>query len=152
MNNKQLLKYKIGPNLAGTGNLSRMLAIQAFTSSKFGITPEQFSVLTALYENDGLYQRQLSTITLKDRPNISRIISILEDVGYITKTPDINGRKVFKISITDKGKEIYEQVLPRILQVWEDTVEGISDKDLEVFHDVLIKIKQNLLSKVNIQM
>lgn len=152
MNNKQLLKYKIGPNLAGAGNLSRMLATQTFTSSKFEITPEQFSVLTALYENDGLYQRQLSTITLKDRPNISRIISILEDVGYITKTPDVSGRKIIKISITDKGKEIYEQVLPRILQVWEDTVEGISDKDLEVFHDVLIKIKQNLLSKVNIQM
>jgi len=151
MDNNKLIKHKIGPNLTGVGNLSKILATQTFSANNFKITPEQFSVLSVLYEHDGLYQRQLSAITLKDRPNISRILTILESMGYITKTPDVSGRKVVKISITPKGREIYKQVLPTILKAWVDTVEGIPEDDLDVFYEVLIKIKNNLLDKVNIQ-
>ena len=41
---------------------------------------------------DGLYQRQLSEITMKDRPNITRIINILEKNGYVTRVSDKNKR------------------------------------------------------------
>lgn len=151
MNNEKLLKHKIGPNLAGVGNLSKILAIQTFANLDLKITPEQFSVLSILYENDGLYQRQLSALTLKDRPNISRILNILESMGYITKMPDVNKRKVVKISITEEGRKVYNNILPIILQIWESTIENVSQEDLDIFYDVLMKIKQNLLSKVNIQ-
>ncbi|MBD5401241.1 MarR family transcriptional regulator [bacterium] len=152
MDKNKLLKYKIGANLSGVGSLSKIFAIQSFSACDCEITPEQFSVLSVLYENDGLYQRQLSALTLKDRPNISRILSILESMGYITKTPDVSSRKIYKISITPKGIEVYEKILPVVLKVWLETVEGISDSDIDAFNNVLVKIKQNLLSKINIQM
>ena len=151
MNKPQFLKYKIGPKLTGIGNLSKILAIQAFTSAKLNITPEQFSVLSVLVENGCLYQRQISALTLKDRPNVSRILTILEGMGYVTKTPDVEKRKVVKITITQKGLDIYKEALPIILQAWIDTVEEVSDYELDVFDSVLGKIKENLLSKVNIQ-
>lgn len=151
MESKQTLKYSIGPNLSGVGNLSRMLAIQTFSSYEFEVTPEQFSVLSVLIEYDGLYQRQLSIPTLKDRHNISRIISILESKGYITKKIDTTSRKVFKISISDEGRKVYYKILPEILHIWEETVEEIPTSELDVFYKVLMKIKTNLLSKVNIQ-
>lgn len=151
MDSEKLLKHKIGPNLSGVGNLSKILAIQTFASYNLKITPEQFSVLSVLYENDGLYQRQLSTLTLKDRPNISRIVNILETMGYVTKMPDVNKRKIVKVSITDEGRIVYRNILPLILQIWETTIENISQEDLDIFYEVLMKIKENLLSKVNIQ-
>jgi len=151
MDKEKVLKQKIGPRLTGVGNLSKMLAVQTFSSNNLHITPEQFTVLSVLYEHDGLYQRQLSSMTLKDRPNISRIISILEGLGYITKSPDVQGRKVLKIAITAKGREVYFQTLPVITSVWEETVKDLSEDELEIFSDVLSKIKQNLLNRVNIQ-
>ena len=152
MDNNKLEKYRLGINLAGVGNLSRMLASQTFSGCKFGITPEQFSVLATLYDHDDLYQRQISAITLKDRPNVSRIIGILENKGYVTKTADVNGRKVFKIALTEDGRNVYLHVLPQILNAWAETVEAFSDEEIEIFHGVLIKIKDKLLSKVNIQL
>lgn len=108
-------------------------------------------MFSVLVKQDGLYQRQLSIPTLKDRHNISRIISILESKGYVTKTIDTTTRKVFKISITEEGKKVYEKILPEILRIWTETVEGIPTEELDIFYDVLMKIKSNLLKKVNIQ-
>ena len=75
----------------------------------------------------------------------------MEGLGFVTKTPDVNGRKVYKIKITEEGKSIYKETLPVITSVWRETAENISDTDLKIFHKVLYKIQQNLISKVNIQ-
>lgn len=151
MNKEKLLQQKIGLVLSGLGNLSKIFAVQTFAAKKLKITPEQFTVLAVLYENDGLYQRQLSAMTLKDRPNISRIVTILENMGYLTKLQEAKGRKVLKLSVTEEGKRIYEEILPIILSIWEETIDGITDSELENFNNVQLKLRKNLLGKVNIQ-
>lgn len=151
MDKTKALKYKIGPKLAGTGNLSKVFAIQTFVNSNLDITPEQFSVLHVLVENGCLYQRQISALTLKDRPNISRILNILEKMGYVSKTPDVNKRKIVKINITQDGIDLYNKAVPTILNVWHETVEGISEEELDILNNVLEKINKNLLPRVNIQ-
>ena len=98
-----------------------------------------------------MYQRQIGALTLKDRPNITRIINILEEKGLVTRTPDTNKRKIFKINITDKGKEAYNEVLPTVAEHWQSTVEDVSDEELENCLTVLNKIKANLEKKLNIQ-
>ena len=151
MNNEQKMKHKIGLELTGVGNLSKMLAIQTFTNRQYDVTPEQFSVLSVLIENEELYQRQISALTLKDRANVSRIVSILENKGYISKTESVSGRKTFKISITDEGRKVYEQVKPTILKIWSYTCKDIPEEKVDDFFEILSEIKKNLLAKVNIQ-
>lgn len=133
------------------GKMTRAIAVQRFTKENFPLTPEQYTVLTAILDHDGLYQRQISAITLKDRPNITRIINILEKMGFVTRTSDVNKRKVIKINITEKGKEAYNQALPTVLELWQESVEGVSDEELQSCLKVLNKIKVNLEEKLNIQ-
>ena len=129
----------------------RAIANQKFSKAEFPITPEQFTVLTAILDHDGLYQRQIGALTLKDRPNITRIIKILEEKEFVTKTPDINKRKIYKINITEKGKQAYDLVLPTVLEHWQNTVEGVTDEELISCLKVLNKIKINLEEKLNMQ-
>ncbi len=151
MDNKDLLKSRIGMKLVRVGKMVRAIAIQKFSKANFPITPEQFTVLTAIIDHDGLYQRQISALTLKDRPNITRIINILEKMGYVTKTPDVNKRKIYKINITEKGREIYNLVLPTVAEHWQNTVKEVSDEELTSCLRVLNKIKSNLEEKLNMQ-
>lgn len=151
MDNKDLLKSRIGMKLVRVGKMTRAIATQRFTKEKFPLTPEQYTVLTAILDHDGLYQRQISAITLKDRPNITRIINILEKTGFVTRTSDVNKRKIIKINITEKGKEAYNQALPTVLELWQESVEGVSDEELQSCLKVLNKIKVNLEEKLNIQ-
>ena len=105
MDKTDLLKSRIGMKLVRVGKMVRAIANQKFVKANYEITPEQFTVLTAILDHDGLYQRQIGAITLKDRPNITRIINILENKELVTRTPDTNKRKVFKINITEKVKK-----------------------------------------------
>ena len=76
---------------------------------------------------------------------------ILEEKELVTKTPDINKRKIFKINITEKGKQAYDLVLPTVLEHWQNTVEGVTDEELISCLKVLNKIKINLEEKLNMQ-
>ena len=126
MQQEILLKQKIGLRLSRAGLLSKVFAGQAFTQAGFELRPEQFTVLYALKENDGMYLRQLANITFKDRPNMTRIVSILESNGYVTSVIESEGRQVKKLYITEKGKLICDGMLPVILSVWETIVEGLT--------------------------
>jgi DNA-binding MarR family transcriptional regulator len=148
----KILKSEIGLKLSTIGKMSKVFAIQQFTYEEHGITPEQFTVLATLIENDGMYQRQICSKTFKDRPNITRIVNILEKADLVKRNEDVNGRKIYKIYITEKGKQIYEKVLPTIINVWGTTVKDIPDGELEVLLKVLEKIRKNLSENLNIQM
>ncbi len=151
MDKIDLFKSRIGMKLVRVGKMVRAIAIQKFVKANYEITPEQFTVLAAILDHDGLYQRQIGALTLKDRPNITRIINILEAKGLVTRTPDVNKRKIFKINITEKGKAEYENALPTVLEHWQNSVNGVSDEELKSCLKVLNKIKENLEEKLHTQ-
>ncbi len=131
--------------------MTRAIAVQKFTQEGHPITPEQMTVLAALIDHDGMYQRQISAITLKDRPNITRIINILEKMGLVTRKQDVNKRKIYKIFITEDGRKVFDKVIPTALELWQKTIEGVPEDDLRVTLKVLQKFKENLEEDLNIQ-
>lgn len=152
--NTASIKYtkKTGAMLVGASNLIRIYSWQVFAKAGFDITPEQFAILEILIEQNGLYQRQLSEITMKDRPNISRIVTILEKKGYITKrSEDSNGRKVQKLYTTEKGRLEYERVIDSVMAMRCDYIEGVNEEDMKGCLNVLAQVKKNLYDKVNMQ-
>lgn len=151
MEREEVLRGKIGLRLVIAAKLTRTYAIQKFYAKKYDITPEQFTILASLIEHDGMYQRQIAAVTLKDRPNITRLIRILENMGLVTKQQDSNKRKIFKIYITDKGRQMYEKVLPTVLDLWGSSIEGIPSEEVNACLQTLHKIKSNLQELVNIQ-
>lgn len=137
--------------LVRIGKMTRAIAVQRFSAKNFEITPEQLMVLSALIDHDGLYQRQIGMITLKDRPNITRIINILEKMNFVTRKPDVNKRKIYKIFVTDEGKNVVKKVMPTALELWENIVDGVNEDELEITLKVMNKFKENLMKDMNIQ-
>lgn len=150
MEKKNLLESKIGLKLSNIGKKSKVFALQRFSKHKHPITPAQFSLLAALVEHDGMSQTQLAASTMKDKPNITRLTNILEGMGLVTRSAGVDRRKIYKVFITEKGRQVYSEILPTILDIWRDTVEGISDDELEVTLKVLSKIRLNLDKYIDI--
>ena len=143
------IEKSMGTMLVAAGIYTRIYSRQCFRSSNFDITPEQFVVIEALMNHDGLYQRQLGEITMKDRPNITRIINILQKNGYVERRSDVNKRKVFKIFLTQKARENFAN-LARVASDYRHTmISGITSDELELCMGVLNKILNNLLDKVD---
>ena len=106
------LRKRVGAMLVATGILSRGLALQTFAEKGFEITSEQYLILSLLVEHGELYQRQISELTYKDRPNVSRIINILEEKELVKRINSSNGRQIYKIVVTEKGRKLREIIHP----------------------------------------
>lgn len=148
---KDIIIDRIGSIIYVVGGLVRGLSSQTFSENNFGITPEQYLILLLIIENEGVYQRQICEITLKDRANVARIVEILLQKGLIKKVTDSNGRRIFKITATQKGKDLIKQIDPCDMELREFITRGISEEELEITKNTLQKIKNNVINNIKLQ-
>ena len=87
----------------------------------------------------------------KDRANISRIIDIMHQNGLIEKVPDSNGRKIYKLEVTETGRKIKESVFQTDIDLRAQITKDISEEDLAVTFNTLEKMNMNIRDKVKLQ-
>jgi DNA-binding MarR family transcriptional regulator len=108
------------------------------------ITPDQFRVLTNLWQQDGKSQQELAVSSNRDRANVTRLIDILEREGIVERHDDENDRRAFKIYLTKKGRELEAEAANCAQQAIKDAQKGISKEDIEICMRVLKKTMENL--------
>lgn len=148
---KDIIDDRIGSIIYVVGTLVRGLSSQTFSEKTFGITPEQYLILLLIVENDGVYQRQICEITLKDRANVARLIEILLNKGLIEKVTDSNGRRIYKIHATQKGKDLINKIAPLDRELRNFITRNISSEDLDITRRTLQKIKENVIDNIKLQ-
>ncbi|MDD3593186.1 MAG: MarR family transcriptional regulator [Candidatus Gastranaerophilales bacterium] len=128
----------------------KLAAVQYFNSLNIGTTAEQFIVLDTIYCNDGICQRDLAKLMLKDKSNINRLINILEENKFTKRSI---GRKqnrlVNQIFITPKGKKLIEDTMPQVKEFLLSLMEHISAKEIEQVHTLTEKFRKDLMNAVN---
>ena len=108
------------------------------------ITPEQFSVLSHLWQKDGLQQSELALCTNRNRANVTRVIDILEREGIVERKDDQNDRRVFKIYLTSKGKSLRVATAKCAAQAIQDSLKGLTKSEIAIATKVLLKVRSNV--------
>lgn len=123
--------------LAMKGAFERLLKEQGFD-----ITPEQCAILALLREEEGLSQKEIGNILFKDKPNISRMLDILERKRLILRQPA--DRRRYSIFLTEEGKKLAEEILPLKLQLGSKVFHGLLAREIESLETLLNKIYGNI--------
>ena len=108
----------------------------------FDITPEQWGILRVLREEEGISQKEIGDRLFKDKPNVTRMLDVLERKGLIFRQP--TDRRRYSIFLTKEGKKLQEELLPIVLQVQEKAINALAKNDLERLQNLLNKIYGNL--------
>lgn len=108
------------------------------------ITREQFGILLLLSLGDGLYQTQIANILGKDRPNITRMIDILETNDYIRREKDANNRRILKVYLTEKGKEKANLAKPLKDRMNAVQYRGMTDEEILTLVRLLRQVRKNI--------
>lgn len=106
----------------------------------YEITPGQWVVLTRLVDGDGKTQKQLADETLKDEPNIGRILKHLERKGYIYRSQDAKDKRMTIVLITEKGRQFSEQLLPLVIDYPKRLLQGLSEDEILTLKSILEKL------------
>jgi DNA-binding MarR family transcriptional regulator len=82
-----------------------------------GVTPDQFTVLRTLMEQDarGIIQSELTQIMSSDPNTIASLIERMEKAGWLEKKPHESDRRAHRIRLLPAGKKKYNDI--RVLAV-----------------------------------
>lgn len=130
-----------------TGKISTAINrtfLRAFAVEGVDITTEQWSILACLWQKDKVTQQALCSLTLKDKPSMTRLIDNLEKRNLVTRVSDHNDRRINLIHLTDAGTALQAKATEIVQKIASKTLNNISDDELNVCRVVLKKIMTNL--------
>ena len=82
---------------------------QLLQTAKVPVHQEQFPVLFAVDAIDGISQKELADIIMRDKSSVQRSIAALERRGLLLVLPDEADKRKNRIHLTDAGKQIASQ-------------------------------------------
>lgn len=113
---------------------------------KLGITQSQFRVLLEVWRHggkDGIAPSALAEILFIERGTISVITERMVKLGWLERKPGEN-RRTYLLALTAAGGQMLKTTVPAALSLADDTVAGISDKELRGMRAGLETIEDTL--------
>lgn len=117
---------------------------KSFKHHGLDLTPYQWIVLYRLTQSDGLNQAEIAELTTRDRPNITRIIDVMERRRLIERRVSSSDRRVNRVFLTDQGRKIFERLPAIVSEHLERATTGIPPQDIETTKSVLRQMCRNL--------
>lgn len=107
------------------------MADNFFEIRNVDLTHDEFAALNFVLNNPDICQRDLAKLLLRDRVRAGRIITSLEDKGYIKRTNATrNNRLIRKLQITNAGKKIYNEQFNILQQIMKVLTKKFSEKQM----------------------
>ena len=136
------------------GNLTSRIAgemkgqlLTLFKGNGYDITPEEYLILSIVWESGELHQSQIVEISKKGKTRISKIINSLVEKGYLEKKFYDKDKRNYIISSTKRSKENRKNLIIIENTVSNSAIKSIKDEDLEVTILTLKKILENVFKK-----
>ena len=108
--------------------------------SKHNLTFNQFKVLEVLYHLGDLNIGSITKLTMSTPGNITVVVKNLKRDEWITSIKDPNDSRASILSITQKGKDVIEEVFPNHAKNLTHMLEVLSDEELNTLYDLLNKV------------
>ena len=126
-------------------HLARLMA-QALRErmAPFGVVPGQFAQLLALYEQDGLSQRELCERVRIEQPTMANTLQRMERDGLIRRLPDPADRRRAAVMLTGRARKLEGDLVAVARSTNAEATRDIGDAELATFMNTLSRIIDNL--------
>ncbi len=98
------------------------------------------SYVFAICKNSGITQDALGKYLCKNKSSVTRHLNFLEDNGYIERKNSESDKREQLVFPTEKMLDILSEVTDITMEWNKMIAEDISEKELEIFHNVLDKM------------
>lgn len=115
-----------------------------FRKENLGITPEQFSLLTILWYNEGISIKELADRSQRDKTTISRVVNNMIKRDLIRRLDNMDDKRAKRIFLTDHGRNLQDQLVMLSGEIYVQTLGNLSNEELDQTLAVFQKIEKNL--------
>ena len=108
------------------------------------LTSAQYIVVVLLARGKVNTLAELCEHMMYDRGAMSRLLSRLEDKGLVAKKQSVEDRRSTLLCLTEKGQQLYPEILPTVNDIYRKALTGFSDDEQEQLASLLFRAIHNL--------
>ncbi len=149
---KKILHYTdtLNYELEKTAKVMRILGLQLFKKLEIELQLDEYITLDTISCHDGICQRDLAKLIIKDRANTGRIVTSLEEKGFITRFVDTkNNRLVRKMALTEEGYKELVEINKKIESHIKDARRVVPEEEVFALRDLIRKLRENFESIID---
>jgi len=111
---------------------------------EFGVVPGQFAQLLALYEQDGLTQRELCARVQIEQPTMANTLQRMERDGLIDRVPDpADGRRA-RVLLTERARGLAVDLTAAMHEVNSRATRGFDESEIAAVMHAVTRMISNL--------
>jgi DNA-binding MarR family transcriptional regulator len=123
--------------------VSNALAVEY--QARYGLDIPAWRVLATLgFRKDACSAQYVAECTRTHKSTISRAVTALMQRGFIERVENENDRREFRLRLTRKGRALYEELFPRLLQREQEILACLSAQERRDFATLLGKLEASL--------
>jgi len=108
------------------------------------LTSAQYIVVVLLARGKVDTLAELCEHMVYDRGAMSRLLSRLEDKGLVAKKQSVEDRRSTLLCLTEKGQQLYPEILPTVNDIYRKALTGFSDDEQKQLASLLFRAIHNL--------
>ena|SRR5688572_25399804 len=98
-----------------------------------GVTPDQFTVLRTLLEQDGITQSQLTATMTSDPNTVASLVNRMAKAGLIVRESHEKDRRANRLRVSPSGKTRYQQVRKIAVTLQTEVLTVLPETEREPF-------------------
>jgi len=120
-------------------------ALAAEYQARYGLDIPEWRVLATLgFRNDACSAQYVAQCTRTHKSTISRAVTALMKRQIIERVENADDRREFRLRLTRKGTELYEELIPRLLRREQEILSCLSAPERKALAGLLGKIEASL--------
>ncbi|TMP15527.1 MarR family transcriptional regulator [Pseudoalteromonas sp. S2721] len=108
------------------------------------LTSAQYIVVVLLARGKVNTLAELCEHMVYDRGAMSRLLSRLEDKGLVAKKQSVEDRRSTLLCLTEKGQQLYPEILPTVNDIYRKALTGFSDDEQKQLASLMFRAIHNL--------
>jgi len=110
------------------------------------LTPTQLQIMEYILEHKDkeVLQKDLEEVLNLRRATVSGVLQTMEKNGLVERVSYLGDARIKRIILNPKTEKIFKEKEKKIQEFEDIVVTGITKEELEIFSNVLKKMKQNI--------
>ena len=146
-----ILNKQVGVFLNLVHNRFKQYITAFFQEEGYNLTPEQFLVMDAIWDEGKMSQQKIADTIFKDKNSVVKLLDGLEKKNLVRRVANKDDRRQNLIEITPHAKEIQQNVTDIAMNAVDLIINDIPKQDLHIFIKVLTKMAENMNENTDLQ-
>lgn len=112
-----------------------------------GVTRSQWWTLTNIYYHSGITQMQLASILDIGKSATGKLLSKLEDKGWIERRPDQSDGRAYNVYLTEDITPIVEKMVDLCVAITSTPLAGLSESENKHLYRLLTKLRKGFSAR-----